>query len=229
MIKAVIFDLDNTLIDFMSTKKASCDAAIGAMIEAGLKTPKQKALKALFSLYREKGIEHQTIFKPFLEKTMGRVDYKIMAAGIVAYRKMKSATLMTYPSVKKILGRLNKRYKLAILSDAPALQAWTRLVEMGLENYFDAVITYNDTHKLKPHPRPFIKALRSLGVKPAEAVMIGDSLLRDVRGAKRMGMKTVLASYGNTNKRKLNIRADAEISDIKDLPKILSAMELKTC
>ncbi len=50
MIKAVIFDLDNTLMDFMSTKKASCDAAIDAMIKAGLKTPKKRALKILFSL-----------------------------------------------------------------------------------------------------------------------------------------------------------------------------------
>ncbi len=147
-----------------------------------------------------------------------------MAAGIVAYRKMKSATLMTYPNVKKILGTLKKRYKLAILSDAPALQAWTRLIEMGLENFFDVVVTYDDTKKSKPHPKPFITVLRKLRVKPSEAVMIGDNLLRDVKGAERLGMKTVFASYGNTGAKKIEIKPDAEITDIKEVPKILKSL-----
>ena len=221
MLKAVIFDLDNTLMDFMSTKKASCDAAIDAMIKAGLKMPKKKAWKILFSLYREKGIEHQTIFQPFLEKILGKVDYKIMASGIIAYRKTRKTMLRTYPNVKKVLKKLHKRYKLAILSDAPVLQAWTRLVEMGLENLFDVVVTYDDTRKSKPHPKPFVMVLKRLGVKSSEAVMIGDNLLRDVKGAKRLGIKTVLASYGNVSVKKSNVRPDAEINDIKELPETL--------
>ncbi|MBI4168182.1 MAG: TIGR02253 family HAD-type hydrolase [Candidatus Aenigmarchaeota archaeon] len=221
MIKAVIFDLDNTLMDFMATKKASCDAAIDAMIKAGLKTPKKRAWKILFYLYRKKGIEYQTVFKPFLEKTMGKVDYKVMAAGIIAYRKTKNTMLKTYPNVKQVLKKLRKNYKLAILSDAPVLQAWTRLVEMGLENFFDTVVTYDDTHKAKPHPKPFRKTLRKLNAKPGEVVMVGDNLLRDVKGAKMLGIKTVLASYGNVNAKKAEIKPDAEINDIKELPKIL--------
>ena len=51
MIKAVIFDLDNTLIDFMRMKKLSCDAAISAMIDAGWNVKKDKAMKELFALY----------------------------------------------------------------------------------------------------------------------------------------------------------------------------------
>ena len=51
MIKAILFDLDNTLIDFMRMKEKSCESAIDAMILAGLKTNKKKATEELFKLY----------------------------------------------------------------------------------------------------------------------------------------------------------------------------------
>lgn len=49
--KAIVFDLDNTLIDFMKMKKIACEAAIDAMIKAGMKADKEMTLKLLFELY----------------------------------------------------------------------------------------------------------------------------------------------------------------------------------
>ena len=68
MIKSVIFDLDNTLIDFMTMKKISCDAAITAMIGAGLDIDKDRAIKELFLLYDRHGMEDRSIFQKFLRK-----------------------------------------------------------------------------------------------------------------------------------------------------------------
>ena len=65
MIKAVIFDLDNTLIDFMKMKNLSCDAAISAMINSGLNVNKEKAMKELFKLYDKYGLEEKRIFQKF--------------------------------------------------------------------------------------------------------------------------------------------------------------------
>ena len=67
MVKAVIFDLDNTLIDFMKMKISSCDAAITAMIGAGLDVDRKKALKILFDLYNKYTMEEKTIFQKFLK------------------------------------------------------------------------------------------------------------------------------------------------------------------
>ena len=53
MIKAVIFDLDNTLLDFMSVKKKAVDAAILAMIEAGLQVNSETAQKDIFDIYNK--------------------------------------------------------------------------------------------------------------------------------------------------------------------------------
>ncbi|MEM3408158.1 MAG: hypothetical protein QXT40_01420 [Candidatus Micrarchaeia archaeon] len=49
--KAILFDLDNTLIDFMKMKKIACEAAIDAMIKTGMKADKEMTLKLLFELY----------------------------------------------------------------------------------------------------------------------------------------------------------------------------------
>ncbi|MBI2142303.1 hypothetical protein HYU15_02305, partial [Candidatus Woesearchaeota archaeon] len=83
MIKAVIFDLDNTLIDFMRIKKSAIDAAVTAMISAGLGMGKEEATKVMFELYNTYGIEYQQIFQKFLEKVSRKVDYRMLAAGIV--------------------------------------------------------------------------------------------------------------------------------------------------
>ena len=73
MIKAILFDLDNTLMDFFRLKKNCCNAAIDAMISAGLKINKRKATKLLFQLYDKYGIEYDKIFQKFLERTEEKI------------------------------------------------------------------------------------------------------------------------------------------------------------
>ena len=149
--RAVLFDLDNTLIDFMRMKKISCEAAISAMIDAGLRMEKDEAYAKLFELYGVHGIEHQEIFQKFLEKVQSRVDYRILAAGIVAYRKVQAGLLEPYPNVIPTLNKLRENgLKLAILSDAPRLKGWIRLTEMKLAEFFDIVLTHDDTLEYKP-------------------------------------------------------------------------------
>jgi len=217
MIKAIIFDLDNTLIDFMRLKRASCGEAISAMIDAGLRLGKEKALKILFELYEIYGIEDKKIFQKFLTKTMGKVDYKILASGIVAYRRIKNSYLSPYPGVTStLLGLRERGIKLAIVSDAPRMRAWTRLAALRLTDYFNVVVTFDDTKKLKPNPLPFKRALSKLRVKPEHAMMVGDLPPRDVEGARKMGMKSCFAKYGATKNFK-DVEADYTIRSIKEL------------
>ena len=149
MIKAIIFDLDNTLIYFMRMKRLSCEAAMEAMISAGLKTSRKRGMKTLFQLYLKHGFEYQKIFQVFMRKVHGRIDYGIMASGIVAYRRVKEGLLYPYPNVVPTLRKLKRKYKLVILTDAPRIQAWIRLAAMGLQDMFDYVITFDDTKMKK--------------------------------------------------------------------------------
>ncbi len=220
MIKAVIFDLDNTLIDFMTMKRLSCEAAISAMIGSGLNADKKKAIKELFLLYDKYGLEEKLIFQKFLKKIAKKIDYEILASGIVAYRRVRSGFLEPYPHVSEVLFELKQRgIKLAIVSDAPRLKAWIRLVSMKINHLFDVVVTFEDTKQLKPSTKPFQVAFRKLNLKASECLMVGDRPERDIKGAKRLGMLTCFARYGNPDAKASG--ADYEISGIKELLEIV--------
>ena len=220
MIKAVLFDLDNTLIDFLKMKKHSCSAAIDSMIGAGLDVGHDKALKILFDLYDKYGLEEKTIFQKFLKKLSGKVDYRILANGIVAYRRVRAGFLDPYPNVDYVLLKLKRKgMKMGIVTDVPKLKAWVRLASMKLGNYFDVVVAYEDTKQLKPSKMPFKAALKELKLKPSECLMVGDWPERDIKGAKDLGMKTCFARYGNPKAKKTY--ADYEISNIKMLLDII--------
>lgn len=220
-IKAVLFDLDNTLIDFMRMKTESSNAAISAMVDAGLPIEEKKAKKILFELFKEYGIEDQTIFQKFLEKTIKKIDYRILSNGIAAYRRVQAGFLFPYPHVRSTLVKLKeKNLILGIVSDAPRMRAWLRLAEMNLTHYFDFVITLDDTGALKPSSLPFEKAVKELKLNPSEILFVGDNPERDILGAKKAKMKTCLALYGQqffSGK----VKADFEIKDVKELLEIL--------
>ncbi len=228
MVKAVLFDLDNTLLDFVKMKNMSVEAAIAAMIDAGLPMKKEKALKVLWDLYDDYGIEYGNIMQKFLEEVLGKIDWKILARGIIAYRRVKSGFLEPYPHVIPTLIKLKENgYKLAVVSDAPRMRAWLRLAAMKITDFFDVVITMDDAEgKLKPDPLPYEMALKKLKLKPDECVFVGDNTNRDVTGAKNLGMKTVLAKYGEWSKpSKMSRKPDYEITDISQLINVLEMIK----
>jgi len=199
MIKAVIVDLDNTLLDFMKMKEYAVKAAIAGMIEAGLNIDPEKSYETIIGIYEEEGWENQQVFNDFLNKTIGEVNNKYLAAGIVAYRRAREANLLLYPNVNHTLVELIKRgVKLAVVSDAPSREAWMRIYYLNLHHHFDVVLTFDDTNVRKPSPIPFEMALSQLNIDSEEALMVGDWPERDVVGAKKLGIRTIFARYGDT-------------------------------
>lgn len=224
MIKAVVFDLDNTLTDFMRMKENAVDAAVQAMVDAGLRFPPDEIKKKIYDVYDAQGIEFQNVFDHALSDMLGGIDFKIKAAGIVGYRRAKEASLVLYPHVRVTLIELMKRgIRLAVVSDAPREEAWLRLCYLQLHHMFDFVSTFEDVGERKPSPLPFQAALHHFGLKPAEAIMVGDWPERDITGADQLGMTTVFARYGNTFGTEES-GAHYDISDIYELVDIVDQM-----
>ncbi|MBI3550844.1 MAG: TIGR02253 family HAD-type hydrolase [Elusimicrobia bacterium] len=221
MIKSVLFDIDNTLIDFMRMKRAAVDAAVEAMIDAGLKVDKTKMVEKIFDVYWKEGVEDQKIFDKVLLKEHGKIDFKILASGIIGYRRAKAASMTPYPHARLALIELMKMgIRCAVISDAPKLEVWLRIVDLGLPDYFDHIVTSADFGVKKPDPQPFRKALELLDCAPHEAIMVGDWADRDIAGAKKLGIKTAWAKYGDTFDTK-DSGADYELADIIEILDII--------
>ncbi len=229
-IQAVVFDLDNTLTDFMEAKDRAVRAAADAMVDAGLRMDPSDVYDGVFAIYDEVGIEHQRVFDRFLEQHAGEVDPSILAAGVVAYRRAREAHLVPYPHVRAVLHRLVKEgYKLAVVSDAPRFEAWLRLTYLRLNHVFDVVLTHDDTGHHKPSPVPFRMALEQLGVEPSRAVNIGDWPERDIVGGDAAGLHTVYARYGDTydsgdREKTTHSGAHYEIDDLFQLLDVLDRL-----
>ncbi|MFW6117747.1 MAG: HAD family hydrolase [Thermoproteota archaeon] len=223
-IRAIIFDLDNTLIDFLKMKEEACRAAVDAMIQTGLEMTPDAAYRRLMEVYFEVGIESDKAFTCFLEKE-GRFKHKTLAAAINAYLDVKRDHLTPYPNTKQTLQELKEEdTTLVVVTDAKKTKAYQRLLAMNLDSYFDFVIGYEDTNHRKQDGTPLRLAIRKLkqripDIENYEILMVGDSITRDLKPAKRLGLNTALAKYGQYQEEEGDL--DYILTDITDLLKLI--------
>ena len=207
----------------MKMKSDAVEAAIDVMLDAGLQLSREELRARIDAIYKAQGLEYQQVFDDLLEQELGTIDPKIHASGIVAYRRVRAA-LVLYPHVQLTLLELAKRaIRLGVVSDAPRAQVWQRLVSLGLQHVFDAVVPFEDTRMRKPDPAPFREVLRRLGARPEESLMVGDWAERDVVGGRSLGMKTVFARYGDTFGTQES-GADYDVNDVYELVGIVDQL-----
>lgn len=225
MIKAIVFDLDNTLVDFSRLKKLAIRGGVKGMLEAGLEANEQEVFDRIFEIYEDKGWEYQTVFDEVIKEFNGQMDHKFLAAAITGYKRSREASLVPYPGVySTLIALIKKGIKLAVVSDAPGREAWLRLYQLNFHHLFDVVITHSDTGEFKPSPQPFRLALEKLGLDAGDCIMVGDWPERDMIGAKNIGMKTVFARYGDIFNT-VDHGGDFEIDKISDIIKIIELLE----
>jgi 2-haloalkanoic acid dehalogenase type II len=108
--------------------------------------------------------------------------------GLDAYRGIHSGAAV-YPDVPPALEELRGRYRLAVLSDADNDFLAASVARNDLS--FETVVSSEDLQMYKPHVSVFREVCARLGVKPSEAVYVGDSPWSDVEGARHAGMGPV--------------------------------------
>lgn len=191
--QAVLFDMDNTLFDFIACMERGSAAAVEYL---GVGTAEE-----LFSYYLR--------WKYHVEDHMNLQDFMIAHdcfsvekyfAAQEAYETAKHTNLQPYDGVKELLSSLKDAgYKLGVVTDAYTYGAEKRLEVAGIKEFFDVVVCYDMTGYKKPHHAPFECALSLLECCAHDAVFVGDSIRRDIEPALAVGLTPVYAKYGDRN------------------------------
>ncbi len=223
-IKAVFFDVDDTLYDSTLQAESARKNAIKAMIEAGLNLSEEEAMKSLKRIVKKFGSNYSGHFNELLKESGHDNNPHIIAAGLVAYHNTKLTYLVPFrDTVPTLLSLRDRNYKLGAITNGLAVKQWEKLIRLGVQHVFDVVIISEETGLEKPDSEIFRLALKKMGCKPREAAMLGDRIDRDIAGANKAGMLTIQLLKGRRKNlpKKPEEEPDYIVSDLRDILDIL--------
>ena len=201
MLKAVIFDLDGVLLD---NTQLIVEIFQEAAKRSGLKVPDKKSVIATLGL----------VGRDMVEILLGKKHTETLTQVWMEREKETKST----PGIREVLNAL--KTKKAVVTSAPTLFAKRRLKEFI--DYFDVIITQESTKKHKPDPEPLFFACDKLGIKPEEAVYVGDRII-DFETAKNAGMDFIGILSGGTSEEEFKKSGVTKI--IKSLGELLEIVK----
>ena len=188
MIKAILFDLDDTLYE---ERQYFCSGfyAVGKELERrGVNSANRIASLLMYILDKE---GRENIFQKAAEQAA--FSDKLIPEIVRLFRSHQPSISLSKDAVC-VLSKLKKNYKLGCVTDGNIQIQNQKIHALGLRSYFSAIVITDElgNEYRKPHSIPFIRCCQMLGVCTKESVFVGDSVERDVVGARGVGMKAIL-------------------------------------
>ena len=228
MIKAVFFDMDDTLYDTSGFASIARRAAVKSMVHNGLKCTEDEGYGQLMSIIKDKGSNYDKHFNILVEQVNGKEDPLIIVNGIITYHNTKFAMLKLEPESFSILLYLKSQgYKVGLITNGKEIKQWEKLVRLGMYPFFDDVVTSESVGVEKPDAEIFNIAMERLGVTAGTSLMIGNNFDVDIMGACNAGMQSMLINSELTGEQKEVLEemgcshSVREIDSLIDLMKIL--------
>lgn len=217
--RAVIFDLDGTLIDSVGD---IADVLNDALREQDIATLPEEVVRLMIGsgarILIERALAHLRIPGEEARVTALHHRFEHLYAAVGAGRSV------VFPGGREVLSRLSRDgRRLGICTNKPHHVTRGVLDALGLSNLFGAVVGATDDVARKPAPDMLNQALAALEVGPGEAVMLGDSAT-DVATARAAGVPVLLVSFGYTTVPAAQLGADAVIDALAELPDALARM-----
>jgi phosphoglycolate phosphatase len=211
--RAVLLDLDGTLLDTAPDLGAAMNAALA---DSGFAAIAEQSARDFIG----RGIAN--LVRRSLELSLGSaaepgVFDAVLARFEVHYARLNGSASRHYPGALEGLAAMRAAgLPLACVTNKAARFTRPLLEATGLAGFFAAVITPEEAGARKPDPAPYRVACRALGVAPAEAVAIGDSL-NDSQSARAAGCRFLLVPYGYREGRALHeVPADGIVATLID-------------
>jgi putative hydrolase of the HAD superfamily len=121
----------------------------------------------------------------------GVVDDELAAELGERFGEERRARHETFEDAAPVLDALRGEYRLALVTNGASCLQREKFEASGLTDRFDAVVVSGDLRSAKPDPAVYAHALDALGARPADAVMVGDSLRNDVDGPLAAGLRAI--------------------------------------
>jgi HAD superfamily hydrolase (TIGR01549 family) len=245
ILRAVLFDLGGTLMYERATWDAiiaHADEALtnylrGEGMELNLSTfPREfrKRLGKYFSQREQDLLE--TTYSFVLRDVLKDKGYGDISESIIrkALDQLFAITQTNWTLEEDTLATLQKLetdgYRMGLISNAGDDQDVRQLARrFGIDRYFDFILTSAACSYRKPHRRIFELALSNWYFLPSEAVMVGDNLDADVRGAQSVGLFAIWLRRraGERTQDQLSIQPDATLASLSELPAFLDHLQVQ--
>jgi phosphoglycolate phosphatase len=228
--QAAIVDLDGTMVDTLGDFEVALNRAL-----ADLDLP--PVTRALVECTVGKGSEHliRSVLthqlalpevKDQVRLCASRGDDDLYEAAWLRYQHhylaINGEFAVVYPGVVEGLQQLlDAGLRLACLTNKPLSFAKPLLQAKGLDSFFTHVFGGDSFERKKPDPLPLLKTCEALGVKPAQALMVGDSS-NDAQAARAAGCPVVLVRYGYNHGEPVDgVDADAHVDALTHIAQAL--------
>jgi putative hydrolase of the HAD superfamily len=172
-------------------------------------------------------IDVEAIWSSFLrqegmEAPLARRNLATILAQI--HRAISRKRLQLYPDVKRVLDELHPTYRMTLVSDAQPCYALPEIKAVGLEGYFDPIIISAQYGFRKPDTRLIGKALETMKLGPEKVICVGNDMFRDIYGASRLGIRTILVDSNQGAKSHENVTPDYFAHRFEDILKGIKAL-----
>lgn len=215
-LRAVVFDLDGTLVDTLP----DLHAAVAALLaERSLPVPMAEAVRRMIGDGARKLVERS------LAWSGAALDEAAIEAAharfLAIYNAAPCRDSRVFDHAETALAALEAvGLALGICTNKPQGPTDAILARLGLEARFRAVVGGDAVIRRKPHPDHLRAVLERLGARPDHAVMVGDSR-NDLLAARGCGMRCILVDFGYSADPVATLGADRVIGDLAVLPAIL--------
>ncbi len=208
VIKAILFDVDGTLVDSSEAHIAFFQRIFQAV---GYGIPPKESIRKCFHLSMSDALRTLAADKPTQE-----VERLLAVGNTVRY----PTELQKVPEHSlQVVRELSKTFSLALVTSRRRIGVESYFTVAPVRDYFSIIVAVEDVVQRKPHPEPLLTAIKRLGVMSKEAVYIGDSPV-DGEAAKAAGMRFIACTDIPG--------ADAYFSSFRELPRLISQLGSKT-
>lgn len=224
--RQIIFDVDDTLIDFAQTENSSLKALFAAHhwpLTTELRRQYHAYNQGLWRQLEQGKISYAELsWRCFHDFIQQHFHQEIDGLEVMAeYRSYFAAAHSLLPGVKDSLKYAKRQgYQLAVLSNGEQYMQNKRLRDAGINDYFDLVITSEEAGFSKPDPHIFDFFFSHSQVGPSETIFFGDGLQSDILGAEQYGFASIWYNHRH-HQNTLDLHPLAEVTTYAELVKLI--------